>query len=72
MQECFWLRRLSPQAWTQIPPAPDAHIWDSEGLNDRVRTACLSMGPDAAPTVIFGDARGGPDTADPRLKRAAL
>eukprot|EP00959_Pyramimonas_sp_CCMP1952_P234436 4898631-Pyramimonas_sp.AAC.1 len=30
------------------------------------------MGTETDPTVIFGDASGGPDTADSRLRRVAL
>ena len=69
---CFWHRGLIPADWTRTPEPPHDHQWTSGGLSNGVFAGCLPMGSSTAPAVIFGDASGGPDTADCRLRRVAL
>eukprot|EP00959_Pyramimonas_sp_CCMP1952_P211344 4423103-Pyramimonas_sp.AAC.1 len=71
-QPCYWYRGLIPQAWTDTPAPQFADDWHVDGLSHGFTADCLPAGSERAPTRVFGDASGGPDTADPRLRRVAL
>ena len=67
------MRGLIPAPWTFIPPPPSAEsILGGNLLGGSVCEGCLGAGTTQAPLVLFGDASGGRDTHDPRLRRVGL
>eukprot|EP00959_Pyramimonas_sp_CCMP1952_P269452 5632850-Pyramimonas_sp.AAC.1 len=65
MDPRFWLRRMFPQSWTDVPAPTATEDWTIAGTNDACEVGFLGTGTLEAPLVIFGDASGGPDTAPP-------
>ena len=55
---CFWLRGLIPRSWTQVPEPPEeAPLWR------------MGVLPSLPSIWAFGDASGGKESSDPRLRR---
>ena len=71
VQPCYWFRGLIPSEWTFTPAPQWTDEWSCHGLHHVVAN-CLPTGTSDNPTKVFGDASGGPDTMDPRLRRLAL
>eukprot|EP00959_Pyramimonas_sp_CCMP1952_P015763 333512-Pyramimonas_sp.AAC.1 len=67
---CFWSRGIIPARWTQVSPPTSIERWS--GSNLEAGPALLGHGTAASPLYVFGDASGGPDTHDVRLRRIGL
>eukprot|EP00959_Pyramimonas_sp_CCMP1952_P389918 8171672-Pyramimonas_sp.AAC.1 len=64
------MRGLIPSAWTSISPPPSVELISGGCLgNDGLGDGCLGTGTASEPLVVFGDASGGRDTLDSRLRR---
>ena len=70
-EECFWLRWLTPEPWVRMPPPQDSTDWNWFGFNEFGRGR-LGHGTIENPMYIFGDASGGEDSRDNRLRRVGV
>ena len=71
LAEAFWTRSLIPASWTVAPDPEDQDRWLTCNVPEVV-AGCLGEGSNEAPTIISGDASGGPESKWPRLRRVRL
>ena len=71
LAECFWYRGLIPAEWTKVQLPAQNEDWKGVG-QDHVGSFPFGVGTADSPLVTHGDASGGADTHDPRLRRVGL
>ena len=64
---CLWLRGIAPKSWTHAPP-PREQQWAFGEWEAVERIASSS----SFPLDVFGDASGGANSSDPRIRRVGL
>eukprot|EP00959_Pyramimonas_sp_CCMP1952_P034135 715463-Pyramimonas_sp.AAC.1 len=69
--ECYWYRGLLPSHLTAVDPPPSEECWQVSH-NDDLNQHYFGEGSELEPLLIHGDASGGCDTHDPRLRRIGL
>ena len=69
---CFWFRGIIPAGWTSVTPPVNYEKWVVGNTSGTTEGAWMGHGSKDRPLFLFGDASGGADTSDPRLRRVGL